>query len=172
MRGGRIICQIPTNAGSYKTLIAVNSNNNMPKIKKSKPAKAAKPAVRRVKTATFFSALKAADETKLSPQAFAIVSVLSESGRIGRKELISRLKSKLKSSQEPSRVLSYYKKNLVADRFIKVEKEAVEQKVKAAAAATPTPPPPAQVVVEEPIAESEVTPPAPAPATPSAPAAG
>jgi hypothetical protein len=139
----------------------------MPKIKKSK---AAKPAVRRVKTATFFSSLKPADENKLSPQACAIVSVLNESGRMGRKDLISRLKSKLKSSQEPSRVLSYYKKSLVADRYIKVDKEAVEPKVKAAKAvpAAPEAEVPA-AAVEEPVAASAVPPP---PVAPSAPAAG
>lgn len=128
--------------------------------KTAKKQKAAKPAVRRVKQTVFFSALKSEVE-KLSPQAAAIVTTLNETGRITRKELIATLKTKLESTQEPSRVLSYYKKGLVNSRFIKVEKEVVEKVEKVAK----TPAAPAAAPAE--------APPAPAPvasATPSAPA--
>lgn len=144
------------------------------KAKSSKPAKstkaqkAAKPAAR-VKKVVYLSA--ASDKTDgLSPQASIIVQTLHAAGRITRKELIAKLKSALTTNQEPSRVLSHYKKSLVASGAIKIEKVEVAPPAKKAKK-TEEAPAPAAEASQEPEAEAETPAAAHEPATaPSAPA--
>jgi len=71
-----------------------------------------------------FRALRAADPSKLTPQGCMIVSVLRTHHRpLTRRELIAAMARHLGNSrQKPTRVLSFYKKSLLASGFIEVRK--------------------------------------------------
>lgn len=127
----------------------------------------------RVRHVVYFTALKPADEKKLSPQANAIVAALHGVGqRVTRKDLIKLLTpSKLKTDQEPSRVLSYYKKELLSGRWIKVEKEVAPAKTKAKKE-VPAPAPVPAVAPVAPAPAAVAPAPVPVPVAPSAPAQG
>ena len=137
-------------------------------MKKTKKAGTAKRANRQI---VYFTALREPSD-KLSPQAAAIVTVLHKAGkRLSRQELIAKLDSAtLKSEQPASRVLSYYKKELISSRHIKVEKEKLEKPAKAtpAPAPAPTPAAPTAPTAPVPVAAAPVVAPAAAPSAPAA----
>ena len=133
-------------------------------MKKTKKAGTAKRANRQI---VYFTALREPSD-KLSPQAAAIVTVLHKAGkRLSRQELIAKLDSAtLKSEQPASRVLSYYKKELISSRHIKVEKEPA--KATPAPAPAPTPAAPTAPTAPVPVAAAPVVAPAAAPSAPAA----
>lgn len=66
--------------------------------------------------------LKPADST-LAAQAAEIIAVLVENGgTMTRKDLVTALKSRMKTKQPPGRVLSFYRPQLERDKYIVVEK--------------------------------------------------
>ena len=92
----------------------------------------------------------------LSPQAIAIVEAVKAShGRTTRAELLKLLEKSLSTDQSASRVLSYYKKPLIDERYIKVEKVDVAVPAKAKAEKAPQP------EADEPAAEAVPVMPAP-----------
>ena len=69
-----------------------------------------------------FTAIKDADET-LVPQAKEIVQILRESlGPVSKKDLVASLGGRIKSKQQPGRVLSFYKGELIKKGYLQVSK--------------------------------------------------
>lgn len=69
-----------------------------------------------------FTAIKDADES-LVPQSKAIVQVLCEAGGpMPKKDLIASLGGRIQSKQQPGRVLSFYKGELIKKGYIQVSK--------------------------------------------------
>lgn len=65
---------------------------------------------------------KMAEEFEVSPQAFAILSILKTRGALGTQELKQAMAKKVETVQPVSRIWAFYKARLVRDGFISVNR--------------------------------------------------
>ena len=70
---------------------------------------------------------KAVDEKSLAPQAMIIYNTLKSVGPCSMEKLVSSVSSKLKTKQEPIKVVAFYRSILVSKGFVAITKSSSEE---------------------------------------------